>query len=464
MEILSIILSFLCAALAGFNPVFWTLGAGRPGFPKAEKAALSFVVGFGVISFQMFVYSLLGIRYGIANIMFPHVIIFCFTSMRMLKKGEAAKIDASAAGRNGFGRIDIFMAAVIAFQVLHTFFRALIKPMDSFDSIGNFAFKAKLFFFERAVDYGMFLDPSVNIQHPDYPLFLPLSEAWMYLFAGRANDLLVKMLFPALLLAFVILFYYSLRRLLGRRAALVSTFFIATIPHFVNYATIGYAEFPLILFFTLSFIYLFSWISRNKDDRFLHLSAILAVLALWSKQEGAMLILINVAVLALYLVISRRALRRPSVTDAVYYIFVIALAMGSRLAFIGFMGFENETVNQSTFGLSVALRNLDRIPLILYEYQKHIFGPKKWNLSLFIFFLGLVLHYRRAFRGEFKYITIGVLLGFVGYAAVFVITPLEIRYHLQTAGSRLLLHMIGLVAFWIGYLTKEIYFGEDNIH
>ena len=169
--------------------------------------------------------------------------------------------------------------------------------MDSFDSIGNFAFKAKMFFMERSIPYELFLNKSIDIQHPDYPLFIPLSETWIYMFLGKWNDLMVKALFPMFFVALLIIFYFALKRVIGKRLALISAFFLATIPHFLNYATIGYADFALAMFYSASFLYLFLWISDRRENKYLFLAGCLSILAVWTKNEGIMLSSINIVIL-----------------------------------------------------------------------------------------------------------------------------------------------------------------------
>jgi len=172
--------------------------------------------------------------------------------------------------------------------------------MDSFDSIGNFAFKAKLFFMEARVPYELFVNKSIDIQHPDYPLFIPLSETWVYMFLGKWNDLFVKALFPMFFAALLVIFYFALKRIIGKRFAFISTFFLATIPHFLNYATIGYADFALAMFYSVSFLYLFLWISYRRENKYLFLAALFSILAVWTKNEGIMLSLVNIAMLLLF--------------------------------------------------------------------------------------------------------------------------------------------------------------------
>jgi hypothetical protein len=460
MEISRLIISFLVATIIGWNILFWFIKRDMS-FSLLEKCALSFIIGLAALTLQMFFYSLLKIKFSILPLLLPHIfisIVNIFLFVNTTPTGNELPKTKSEP-------FDILLMSGIIFQFFHAFFKALIKPMDSYDSVGNFAFKAKLFFMERYIPYELFLRKSADIQHGDYPLFIPLSETWVYMFLGRWNDLLVNALFPMFFLSLLVIFYFALKRIIGKRLSLVSSFFLATIPHFLNYATNGYADLPLAMFYSASFIYIFLWISYKRESKYLYLGAALSFFAVWTKNEGALLSLINILILLIFTFFARKDLTKVEARKIAYFLLIVIGLSAIWLNFIHHtIGLENELVRKETFKLSVAIKHLDRIPLILYDCQKHILGPKKWNISLLVFFVGLLFYFKTAFKGHFKYITLSILLAYSGYAAAYLITPLEIHYHLQTTGSRLLLHFLPLVVFWIGYLAKEILNAESNIH
>ncbi len=451
MEIIRLTTALLTAALIGWNILFWIIKRDRS-FAFAEKCALSFILGVGTLTVQMFIYSVLGIKFSIAPLLAPHIFIaalniFLFT--RTAPAGAAIEPEKK-------GAFDIALLCGIGFQVFHAFFQALIKPMDSFDSIGNFAFKAKMFLTQRYVPYELFLNGNIDIQHPDYPLLIPLSETWVCLFLGSWNDLLVKAIFPFFYVALLVIFYFTLKRVIAKRLALVSAFFLATIPHFLNYATIGYADFALTMFYASSFFYIFIWISHKRENKYLVLAAFLAVFAVWSKHEGVFFLLINMALVSLFILLNFKDIKKREWAGIAAFLTLPAILTCIWFLYFHSIGFSNEFVNKETLRLSVVLKNFDRIPLILYEYQKHVFGPKKWNISYLVFLLGLMFYFRTVFRSHFKYITLSVVLALGGYGFFYLITPLEIKYHLQTAGSRLLIHFLPITVFWIGYLANDI--------
>lgn len=459
MDIIRLVISFLLSIAIGWHILFWLIKRDLS-FALLEKLALSYIIGLGAITVQMLIYSLLNIKFSILAMLTPWLCIICVNFFIIKKTAPTGKPIA----RSRKTAFDIALLAGITFQVLYAFFKALVKPEDSFDSIGNFAFKAKMFFESGRIPFELFLNKSADIQHGDYPLFVPLSQAWTYMFIGGWNDLLVKALFPMFFIALLIIFYFTLRRLVGDRLALVSAFFLATIPHFLNYATIGYADFALAMFYSASFLYIFLWIAYKRENKYLFLAAALSILSIWAKNEGALLSLISIFILALFAILERREMAANEIRGIAYFAAAV-LALGMLwFVFVHSIGLSNEFINKDTLKASLAIKNLDRIPLVLNDYQKHVFGPKKWNISLLVFFAGLILYFKKAFKGYAKYITLSILFAFLGYGLFYLITPLEIRYHLQTAGSRVLLHFLPVVVFWIGYMAKEITDAEGDIH
>jgi len=457
-EVVRLVASLLIVVFMGWSVLFLIIRKDRS-FAVSEKLALSYCIGLGVLTVQMFFYSLMGIQFSPTLIFAPYIVVALASVAIYAKVKPTGQV--VAVERNG--TIERLLTGGIAIQVFHAFFKALIKPMDSFDSIGNFAFKAKLFFFQRYIPYELFAKKSMDIQHPDYPLLLPLSETWVALFLRRWNDVLIKTLFPLFFVAMLIILYFCLRRFTGKRIALSATFLLATIPHFVNYATIGYADFALALFASASFFYAFIWITRMRQRRYLVLAAFLAVFSVWTKHEGVMFAFIMMFLLLLFAFFAREKLPPSGRGDIILFSVIVSVFVALWFGFLHVRGISNEFVNKETLNLSVLVNNTGRIPLILYEYQKHIFGPKKWNISLLVFFAGLIIYHKKAFKTDLKYATWYILLSLSGYTLVYLITPLEIRYHLQTTGSRLLLHFLPVVLFCIGYAAKEIFNAEDNI-
>ena len=103
-------------------------------------------------------------------------------------------------------------------------------------------------------------DLSRQWSHPQYPLYVPLLEAWLYDWVGRCDQWLAGLLFPLFYMAAVGLLVTGGLRLgkqLGR--GLAAALLLFCVPQFVvgaGSASSGYADFPLAVFYLGALVYL----------------------------------------------------------------------------------------------------------------------------------------------------------------------------------------------------------------
>jgi hypothetical protein len=210
------------------------------------------------------------------------------------------------------------------------------------------------------------------------------------------NDLLVKVIFPLYYVALLIISYSISRRFLQRKVALFITFLFATIPQVTDFATNGYVDIPFAFYCSVSFFYLYLWLS-GKDRSILALSFIFSIFAMWTKSEGLLFAVINAAVIIVCMTKEKRLSRSGVVYAAMLVIAVIVYILGWRA--IGL------AVN-SDFAAHVSLTSkiaegFKRIPAIIYEYQIQFFGPKKWNLIWVLFIAGFIIGFKKYSQKRF---------------------------------------------------------------
>jgi hypothetical protein len=103
--------------------------------------------------------------------------------------------------------------------------------------------------------------------------------------------------------------------------------------------------------------------------------------------------------------------------------------------------------------LGKMVSNIKRIPLILYEYQRQFFGPKKWNIIWIIFLLSFIFNIKRLLAGDGRFLTLTILFIFCGYTAVYMLTPQNITWHLSTTASRFFIHFVPIVILWLSEIS-----------
>jgi len=121
-------------------------------------------------------------------------------------------------------------------------------------------------------------------------------------------------------------------------------------------------------------------------------------------------------------------------------------------------GVKEGIINSSNLSLKRLLQNSGRIPFILYQLQRQIFGTTKhWNLLGFLFVISLIVSFRKAFSSFYFYILLAVILNFILYITVYILTPHELSYHMGTSQNRVLLHFIPLMLLESAVLLYSVF-------
>jgi len=450
-----------CVIITGF--IGWSLCClltGRKGFASlylSEKIGLSIPLGFGVISLQMFVAGFFGIKFTVLNILLPWVPVILIAGWRCYGK-RVSSANANTYKRiKPFTRTEFAILGLIAFQAAYNFFRALIKPIESYDAVAIYGLKSKILYLAGTIEKGFFSGLASNFHgaHPDYPLLLPLSETWIYTFMGSFNDIAVKLLFPCFYLALILIFYSAVMRITQNRVmSLLFTFLLASIKQLSDYATIGYADLFLGLYFSMGIFYLYVWFTK-RESHFFNLTVISFLLCLWTKNEGVVLALIALTVFAIYLFFERYKIQKKDIIQFLILIFVILLTITGWEAVKIENNLTNENINVSMLRPEVFIPNLYKIPKVLYEYQKQLFGFKKWNLIWILFFILLIKEFKRSFSGNVKYLTYVFCMFLCLYTLVYIFSVVDVRFLVSKTFSRFLLHILPVAVFWMAIVSGE---------
>jgi len=429
-----------------------------------EKIGLSYLFGFGIITIEMFLMSILGIVFTPLAILTPWILIGIIILATRVKK-YSQKTPSGQGQPKAPNRWEITLFSLISIQTLYNFFRALAKPIESHDAISIYGIKSKMMYLSKAVSSDFFSNLSSFFQgsHPDYPLLIPLSETWVYTFLGRFNDLLVKAIFPMFYLSFVFVFYSILKRITKSRfVSLLFTFLLISVKQFSDYATIGYADLELGIYFAVSIFYLFLWMGDREKRGFFWISLVSSVFCIWTKNEGMMLALIAAGILLFYMLMNIQKTTKGEIAKIIIYALVILMVIVSWGIFKDSKGLANENFNLSMISLKSFAENLNRIPAILYEYQKQLFGFKKWNIIWVLFVFIFLKEFKTAFSGNIKYLTCTFLLIAIGYSLIYIFSAVGIKFLLSTTASRFLLHVLPVAVFWMVLIANKQKLLFDN--
>lgn len=399
-----------------------------------EKIALAYLIGAPMLTTQMFLYSLLGIKFGFISIALPW--IFLLPALFISK--QKAKIDIK-----GLSQLEWLMVILIFIKTIYIFFEALIKPVVGFDSLWNFSLRAKVFFIEETIPMAKssiwFLGEGMR----QYPLHLPLFEAWAYIVMNRWDDVSMKIIFPFYFCAMLIIFYSSVRREKSRPHALFFTLLLSTLPLLTYHATIEYADFIIGLYFFSAIAFLYRYFEEN-EFRYLILSSLLAGFAGWIKDEG--IIFFAVCILILFLRDKLPHWKRILAFSLPFLVFTVPWLVIKK--YLGLtIGNTRET------SIIALLKGFSVHTDVLVKILQKTFLTDNWHLFAAAFVVFLVFYYRDIITSNKKYLLLGFALTWGFFMFIY-----QISYNAEMIMSDIILSRNYLTYFPIGLYLIAITF------
>ncbi len=419
------------------------------GFNLAAKAGAYFLAGLGVVSLQMFLYSLAGIGFGFLSIAMPWVALSAFIAY---KGRKGAAVGTSAPASTGFDRYCAPFFIIIAVQLLYSFIYAPALPVSGWDSWAIWFLKAKVFFIEGGVPAGFLTDPSFGYSHPDYPLMVPLAVSWIYTVAGGVDDSIARLLYPLQYAALLFVFYHFVKTAGGARVGLLFTALLSLTPILVMHGTglpvkvgglytgdyAGYADLALSACFMASASFIYLYLRDGKTAQFLCAVLFLSIGA-WTKNEGLTFALIGLLILwAGSLRAGEKAGYLITASIAVFALFVGPWAVYKAGLLIG-----SEYAGRA--GQAASADGLARLAVIIRYLARNLFlFTGLFSFTWWLWMAGSLIN----IRGQIKLpiLSLNVLaLGQLGvYVFVYMITPADLEWHLQTSLDRLSLQLLPL--------------------
>ncbi|HEX9428133.1 MAG TPA: hypothetical protein VGA64_10120 [Candidatus Polarisedimenticolia bacterium] len=452
-----------CLALVAFD--------GEAALGRIEKVGLGFLLGLGGLTWWMTIVVLSGSRLSLPLVLAPGLAgtVILVARLHPRRHGPTGLRPMAAGGGAGSGMtahatawhagaIDRLLIAGIALTIGWAFFLSILTPLEAYDAVAIWGLKAKAIYLERGLPIGLLQDRVFAGNRPDYPLLVPLAESYVAMAVGRWNDIAVKLVFPSLLTGLVILFHAALGRLeavgpdgaapISRRRRLLFTFLLASIPALSDQVPDGYADIAVAATSGLGTIYLVLWL-RGGPSILLAISALLTGLGATAKNEGMLLALVNLTLLLL----AARGRRRPRFA-AGYLAVILAIAAPWCLARLR-LGLSNDVVNAAVLAAAPSGKNLARLGTILYEFLQEACKTKSWNIVWPLFAAVAALRIGRPGPKGSRILVAAAGLTLLGYAAIYVVTPYDVVWHLRRSVDRLFLPLLPVVVFALAAFHEE---------
>lgn len=409
---------------------------------------LSWLLGTGIVSVALFGLGLL--VKGVAL-----QIIVTVISLGLTAAGFALTRRVSIELPRSNHWIDYGLAGVLGLEI-GLIFVLTFKHALGWDGLLIWELKARYAFLNGgALPAAYFSDATRGFSHPEYPLYLPMIEMWIYMWIGEPDQFWVKLIFPIYFAVGTIFLAYAGGELSGsRRIGLLVANLFLFVPFLTRVAggiVFGYADVPLSLFYAAAFYFLWTFARSNSRETlwtFIALSALLPSV----KKEGAIL-WIALTCCSAPIIFRKRggvvcliSLLTGVISIAIWQIYLRMMHAGPGQDFVPVTA-------------SLALSNLNRLGPIFQTLLAEATTLARWNLlwyMLIFAFLSFLCVNRTRRAGM---LVICSILPLILYCLTYLFSawPNYLR-HVESSLPRLLLHVTPLailsIALALAPLTR----------
>jgi hypothetical protein len=375
--------------------------------------ALSFLAGAAALAFFTTLLAVLGLPLWLTV---PALVLLFAAGVARGRPERAREVASGAAG---------VIALVLGGRLV---LAAASSQVAANDEYAIWALRGRGLTLAGELDPQLFANAAAQYQHLDYPLLVPSLIAWSDRFAGSVLDGAAHAQTALLVAALFGVVAWGVFQLAGRLAAVVAVL-LCTIPTgTAAFSQRLYADLPAAAFAMATLLLVMVWLQEEHDDRLLAAASITTAGALYTKNEGALFAVVS---LLAALVLARRGRRLVAGAVASALLAYLPWALWTR-----FNDLNNDLVNATTLAPERVADNLSRLGTIADGFSQYWPAPG-WALPLFAVAVALAVYHGRERLAAAAVAT--AALSVAGMAAIFVLTPLDLAGHLESAAARVLL-------------------------
>ncbi len=254
-----------------------------------EQIAFSWLLGTGAVSLLLWIFGLF-----VHGVLLPGLVSIICLSLGLV--GWRRMVPRPL--RRKPNLFEIFLGIIVFLEIAIVFYLSFVHTLG-WDGLLNWEIKAHYAFANGGViPATYFSDSGRAFSHPEYPLAIPFTELWLYLWLGEADQFWAKTIFPIFYVIGTFLVVALGKRFTGKTwIGLLMAAFLFFVPQItveVGSAIAGYADFPLSIFYLATIGCLFC-ATEPKNDAFFRLYAACLALLPWVKRDGLILWIVAAA-------------------------------------------------------------------------------------------------------------------------------------------------------------------------
>jgi hypothetical protein len=425
---------------------------------RVMKLSLAGGFGIGISSIVFFLARMLGTNHFVVGDI--ALLLLVCTLQYLARPRSSAGFEAKAVIDFEFPRwLRRILIVAFVFALLAAFYstttRAVTHPHgDGWDAFAIWNLHAR-FLFLGGGHWRDGFNAVIPWSHPDYPLLLPAATARFWSYAGVDSPMVPAALGLVFTFSTLALLVSSLFQLRGSNAALLAGIALSATPFLAEHGAAQYADVPLS-FFILAVIVLLHFGSHlgpetqsRRLNRCWTLAGAGAGFAAWTKNEGLLFLA------ALFLAFCLVAITKPWQNSAAGFPdrrrYLLLQAVLGAVPILAIIAWFKRSVATSGDLLSTPQLMIHRIltpgryGIILRWYAKEFLRFGGWwivpGTVLLVAFYFLVRTKGTEPEPLLRVSITALTLTLAGYFMIYLITPLDLYWHLRFSLNRLFLQL-----------------------
>lgn len=418
---------------------------------------ISFGLGLGILSIFLFIWLLVfGAEYR-EFLLFENTLLIFLIALFFyaIKKGKIVfNNDTHPKGPvdlTFFKNLSKIFYILIVFSLASFALRSVREPHGAWDALAIWNLHAR-FIFSGEESWRSLFSNLLDWSHPDYPLLLPLGivNGWIRVgFESTTVPALFAFLFT---FSIVLLLWSSIKILRTESQGVLAGLAILGTSAFITLGAAQYADVP-ISFFLLSTLVLLVFFDKSGNHKLLVLAGFMAGLSVWTKNEGWVLILSLIAARVFTFASPRRWI--DIICEMLYFAVGLAPVLMVVIYFKLNLAPQNDLLSAQGAETILKLTDFSRYVQVIKSYflTSIKFTNSLVSLPLLIFYRYLIGTDKNN-KASSIFILYSLLFILMGYFFVYISTPKDLVWHLNSSLNRLFLQLWPSFIFYFFLIVK----------
>lgn len=433
--------------------------------------SMSWLIGcfvIGVSSYILFYLGLSGVELNPAFIIVLPTIALFFFNEKIFNSISALIgriVDASRNFKiNQINYLEIFAFLLLAIFFIQVMVLNIVKPVWAWDAWMIWSFKSKLLF-NNLLTIDLLKNISYYSVHPDYPLFVPLVQAFIAKMIGVYDEQYTQIFFTITFMSFTIVLYDFIKKFVDGLLSVMLLIPFVSLPVMVLNFTGAYVDGIVLTYHLLAVYFLYLYFTNEESD-FTYLFPVIPSVAcmLMTKNEGILyslsLFIISIVMIAIYY----RDKIKVHLKNIFITFFVAGLFHIPWMITIKTAGITNRFISANILSSSDIGEMLSEIPVILhFMFFNNLLKFEFWGILFYVFFVMLCIGIIKKYYYETVFFIGALFINLLGVFATYVVCPYDLISHLTSSFDRVMLSLLPLViCYMVAILPDKLDFNEQK--